>query len=105
MKKMILNVKEKATAGIAAAIGIAASPMSGLAAGEFDVVNRANQFILNIVTGIGIAFIAFGVISLAISFQSHDDAQRSRAVMSIIGGSIAVSVTAVLNALGVSTTV
>ena len=77
------------------------SPGRALAAG-LDTVNRAQAFLLDTVTGVGVCFIAFGVISLAISFQSHDDSQRSKAVMAIVGGAIAVSVRFVLDALGVA---
>lgn len=78
------------------------SPVRALAASGLDTVNKAQAFLLDTVTGVGVCFIAFGVISLAISFQSHDDSQRSKAVMAIVGGAIAVSVRFVLDALGVA---
>lgn len=65
-------------------------------------MNRAQGFLLDLVGTVGVCFIAFGVITLAISFQSHDDSQRSKAIMSIIGGAIAVSVRVVLDILGVA---
>lgn len=85
--------------------GIFAAPARALAAATssgLDTVNKAQGFLLDTVTGVGVCFIAFGVISLAISFQSHDDSQRSKAVMAIVGGAIAVSVRFVLDALGVA---
>lgn len=86
-----------------AAIAGALSPARSFAAASgLDTVNRAQGFLLDTVTGVGVCFIAFGVISLAISFQSHDDSQRSKAVMAIVGGAIAVSVRFVLDALGVA---
>lgn len=84
-------------------LGSLLAPVRAFAAANgLDTVNRAQAFLLDIVTGVGVCFIAFGVISLAISFQSHDDSQRSKAVMAIVGGSIAVSVRFVLDALGVA---
>lgn len=65
-------------------------------------MNKAQGFLLDTVGTVGVCFVAFGVISLAIAFQSHDDSQRSKAIMAIVGGSIAVSVRFVLDALGVS---
>ncbi|MBD5559435.1 MAG: hypothetical protein HDQ87_03610 [Clostridia bacterium] len=56
------------------------------------VVGRTVDFLLSMLTGVGVCFIAFGVLSLAISFQSHDDAQKSRAILAILGGAVAVSV-------------
>lgn len=87
------------------AAGVFSAPARVLAAAGFsglDTVNKAQGFLLDTVTGVGVCFIAFGVISLAISFQSHDDSQRSKAVMAIVGGAIAVSVRFVLDALGVA---
>lgn len=78
------------------------SPLRSFASSSLDTVNKAQGFLLDTVTGVGVCFIAFGVISLAISFQSHDDSQRSKAVMAIVGGAIAVSVRFVLDALGVA---
>lgn len=78
------------------------APARAFASAGLDTVNRAQGFLLDTVTGVGVCFIAFGVISLAISFQSHDDSQRSKAVMAIVGGAIAVSVRFVLDALGVA---
>lgn len=71
-------------------------------ASAIDTMNRAQGFLLDLVGTVGVCFIAFGVITLAISFQSHDDSQRSKAIMSIIGGAIAVSVRVVLDILGVA---
>lgn len=56
------------------------------------VVGRTTEFLLNLLVGVGVCFIAFGVLALALSFQSHDDSQKSKAVMAIMGGAIAVSV-------------
>lgn len=69
---------------------------------EFTTVQKATDLLLSILMGVGVCFIALGVISLAVSFQSHDDSQKSKAIMAIVGGSIAVSVRAVLTALGVN---
>lgn len=84
--------------GICAFLAFLASmwqaPLRAQAAGQdpAGVVGRTTDFLLNLLMGVGICFIAFGVLSLAISFQSHDDSQKSRAVMAIMGGAIAVSV-------------
>ena len=78
------------------AFAASAAPAPGQ---EMGIVGNAVDFLLNLLMGVGICFIAFGVISLAISFQSHDDSQKSKAVMAIVGGAIAVSVPWVLDAL------
>lgn len=70
--------------------------MPAMAAGgggdTFGTVKNTIKFMLDLLMGVGICFIAFGVISLAISFQSHDDSQKSKAIMAIVGGAIAISV-------------
>ena len=105
MKSKKQNILKRAKNKIALIGGFISStflaPVTASAAG-LDTVNRVQSFILDIVAGIGVIFIGFGAISLAISFQSHDDSQRSKAIMSIVGGAIAVSVRLVLDALGVA---
>lgn len=84
------------TGALAACTGavLAALPLPAAAASNdpYSTVNNAIDFLMQLLTGVGICFIAFGVISLAISFQSHDDSQKSKAIMAIVGGAIAVSV-------------
>lgn len=66
-------------------------------ADAFQTVENTKTFMFNLLQGVGICFIAFGVLSLAISMQSHDDSQKSKAIMAIVGGAIAVSVKLVVN--------
>lgn len=99
------GAKTKLGAFFAALLGTMTLTGRAFASGEsnaFGTVQRAVDFLMNILMGVGVCFIAFGVISLAISFQSHDDSQKSKAVMAIVGGSIAVSVKYVLVALGIN---
>ena len=48
---------------------------------DFDPIegmSRLTELVLMLITGVGIFFLAFGVINLALSFQSHDESQKSR---------------------------
>lgn len=86
--------KSRFAAFFAFVFSLLCGPAPARAAGQdpAGVVGRTTDFLLNLLMGVGICFIAFGVLSLAISFQSHDDSQKSKAVMAIMGGAIAVSV-------------
>lgn len=98
--------RTKAGAAFSAALGTFSMTGRAFATGnnvtEFTTVQKATDLLLSILMGVGVCFIALGVISLAVSFQSHDDSQKSKAIMAIVGGSIAVSVRAVLTALGIN---
>lgn len=103
----IQGIKKK-TVWIAtlAGAGVLFLPQIGFAANEdFDPIegmSRLTELVLMLITGVGIFFLAFGVINLALSFQSHDESQKSRGIMGIVGGLIAVGLRVLLQFIGVS---
>lgn len=86
--------------------GVLFLPQMAFAANEdFDPIqgmSRLTELVLMLITGVGIFFLAFGVINLALSFQSHDESQKSRGIMGIVGGLIAVGLRVLLEFIGVS---
>ena len=88
--KLITAMSGVFTGAMTAATTASATPSN--APDATAVVKNTTNFLLNLLMGVGICFIAFGVLSLAISMQSHDDSQKSKAIMAIVGGAIAVSV-------------
>ena len=89
-----------------AGAGVLFLPQLVFAANEdFDPIegmSRLTELVLMLITGVGIFFLAFGVINLALSFQSHDESQKSRGIMGIVGGLIAVGLRVLLQFIGVS---
>ncbi|MBD5559961.1 MAG: hypothetical protein HDQ87_06335 [Clostridia bacterium] len=97
--KLITAMTGAFSGTMTAAVTAGASGGGGGTPDATEVVKNTTNFLLNLLMGVGICFIAFGVLSLAISMQSHDDSQKSKAIMAIVGGAIAVSVRFVIEAV------
>ncbi|HBU13273.1 MAG TPA: hypothetical protein DEB31_11330 [Clostridiales bacterium] len=96
--------KVQAAAALVTA-GVFLFPQIALANEGFDPVEsmgKMTDLVLTLITGIGICLLAFGVLNLAMSFQSHDDSQKSRGVGMMVGGFIAIGLRVVLQFLGVA---
>lgn len=66
-------------------------PSGGTQLGSLQTLRNTIEMLMTLLSGVGLCFLAFGTVSLAMSFQSHDDSQKSKAILAIIGGAIAAS--------------
>lgn len=101
MKKRIQAARRKAVAVWALVVGVLFLPGRALAAG-MDTVDKTQAFVLDLIGTAGVIFIGLGVLNLALAMQSHDESQRGKAILAIVGGAIMVSIRFVLDALGVA---
>ena len=57
---------------------------------------------LGCVGGVGVIFLAWGLLDFGTGYSAHDTTQQSQAIKKVIGGLIMVAVPAILKLLGVS---
>lgn len=91
-------ILKAAAAGASGAVTLTAPFLTAYASGgehrlgDLHTVQQLIEFLMTLLQGIGIALTAFGVISLAMSFQSHDDSQKSKAMLATIGGCLCLTI-------------
>lgn len=52
------------------------------------VINNLSNFIFTLTRAIGTIILIFGVVQIGMSYQSHDPAQRTNGVFTLVGGVI-----------------
>lgn len=67
-----------------------------------EAMNNLVDFILSIVTVIGVIALIWGAVQLALALKSQDASQRTNAILFLAGGAIMVGVKFVLQAIGVT---
>lgn len=60
-------------------------------------VNNLSDFIFGIVRAIGMILTGFGILSVGLSFKSHDASQRAQGFLTIAGGIIILFAKEILN--------
>ena len=65
-------------------------------------MNNLVEFILSIVTVIGVIALIWGAVQLALALKSQDASQRTSAILFLAGGAIMVGVQVVLRTIGVA---
>ena len=50
------------------------------------VVNNLSEFIFGLIRATGIILLAFGVLQIGMSLQSHDPSQRANGMLTLAGG-------------------
>lgn len=67
-----------------------------------EAMNNLVEFILSIVTVVGVIALIWGGVQLALALKSQDASQRTNAVLFLAGGAIMVGIRFVLDAIGVA---
>ena len=65
--------------------------------------HQCNQdLVLGCVGGVGVIFLAWGLLDFGTGYSAHDTTQQSQAIKKVIGGLVMIAVPAILKLLGVS---
>lgn len=67
-----------------------------------DGIDVIKELVLGCVGGVGVIFLAWGLLDFGTGYSAHDTTQQSQAIKKVIGGLIMVAVPAILKLLGVS---
>lgn len=67
-----------------------------------DGINIIKDLVLGCVGGVGVIFLAWGLLDFGTGYSAHDTTQQSQAIKKVIGGLIMIAVPAILKLLGVS---
>ena len=67
-----------------------------------EVVNNLSTFIFGLIRAVGIIILAWGVVQVGMSFQSHDPSQRSQGFLTLAGGLVITFAKEILTLIGVS---
>ena len=67
-----------------------------------DEKGNATDLVLGCVGGVGVIFLAWGLLDFGTGYSAHDTTQQSQAIKKVIGGLIMIAVPAILKLLGVS---
>ena len=65
-------------------------------------IDVIKELVLGCVGGVGVIFLAWGLLDFGTGYSAHDTTQQSQAIKKVIGGLIMIAVPAILKLLGVS---
>ena len=84
---------------IVAVIALCTLSVGALAATEdpLTAVNNLSDFIFGLIRAVGIILLAWGVVQVGLSLQSHDPSQRSNGFLTLAGGIVIVFAKEILN--------
>ena len=66
------------------------------------VVSNLSTFIFGLIRAVGIIILAWGIVQVGMSFQSHDPSQRSQGFLTLAGGLVITFAKEILTLIGVS---
>ena len=90
-------------AGISAAALTVCMAVPAFADGDpLTVVSNLSTFIFGLIRAVGIIILAWGVVQVGMSFQSHDPSQRSQGFLTLAGGLVITFAQEILTLIGVS---
>ena len=67
-----------------------------------SVVNNLSTFIFGLIRAVGIIILAWGVVQVGMSFQSHDPSQRSQGFLTLAGGLVITFAKEILTLIGIN---
>lgn len=67
-----------------------------------DGIGVIKDLVLGCVGGVGVIFLAWGLLDFGTAYAAHETTQQSQAIKKVIGGLIMIAVPAILKLLGVS---
>lgn len=86
--------------------GITATSQKAYAKGDVtevtDGIDVLKDIVLAAVSGVGIIFLAWGLLDFGTAYSAHETSQQSAAIKKVVGGIIMIAVPAILKALGAS---
>lgn len=65
-----------------------------------DGIKTLKNLVMSCVAGVGVIFLAWGIVDFATAYSSHDTAQQSTAIKKVVGGIIMVCAKVLVSALG-----
>ena len=72
-----------------------------LAADPITTINNLSTFIFGLIKAVGIILVAWGVVQVGLSIQSHDASQRSQGFLTLAGGIVIFFAQEILSMIGV----
>ena len=75
---------------------------TAFAADPISVINNLSSFIFGLIKAVGIILVAWGVVQVGLSIQSHDASQRSQGFLTLAGGVIIFFAQEILTLIGVA---
>lgn len=75
---------------------------SVLATDPITTINNLSTFIFGLIKAVGIILVAWGVVQVGLSIQSHDASQRSQGFLTLAGGIIIFFAQEILTLIGVA---
>lgn len=66
-----------------------------------DGIDTIKTIVLACVGGVGVVFLAWGLLDFGTAYSAHDTTQQSQAIKKVIGGLIIVAVPTILAVLGI----
>ena len=98
-KRRFLTTALTLTACIALACPAFAS--SGSAGGDpLTIVNNLSDFIFSIIKAVGVIVLAWGIVQVGMSIQSHDASQRTQGFLCLFGGLMIAFAKEILTTIG-----
>ena len=79
-----------------------AVPVLATGGDPLTVVNNLSTFIFGLIRAVGIIILAWGVVQVGMSFQSHDPSQRSQGFLTLAGGLVITFAKEILTVIGVA---
>ena len=76
--------------------------MPAAASDPITVVGNLSTFIFGLIRAVGIVILAWGIVQVGMSFQSHDPSQRSQGFLTLAGGLVITFAKEILTLIGVS---
>ncbi len=67
-----------------------------------DGIDVIKDLVLGCVGGVGVIFLAWGLLDFGTAYAAHETTQQSQAIKKVIGGLIMIAVPAILKLLGVT---
>ncbi len=79
---------------------LSATPV--FAADPISTINNLSTFIFGLIKAVGIILVAWGVVQVGLSIQSHDASQRSQGFLTLAGGIVIFFAQEILATIGVT---
>ena len=99
-KRRFLTTALTLTACIALACPAFASGTGGGGGDPLTIVNNLSDFIFSIIKAVGVIVLAWGIVQVGMSIQSHDASQRTQGFLCLFGGLMIAFAKEILTTIG-----
>ena len=96
------KVSRRYWAMVLCAAMVALMSATAYASDPITVVNNLSTFIFGLIKAVGIILVAWGVVQVGLSIQSHDASQRSQGFLTLAGGIVIFFAQEILTTIGVA---